>query len=81
MLDVFNTDRVGTPITEEERIQIEKEIVEMRAALDPAALKIEALSLSNITGLEWDTSWVAVAIGVDIWGYEETLRTGVVAAW
>lgn len=81
MLDIFTTDRVGTPITAEERVEIEKEIVKMRAALDPEALKIQALSLSDVTGSTWDTSWVAVAIGADIWGYEETLRTGVVAAW
>jgi hypothetical protein len=81
MLDIFTTDRVGTPITAQERVEIEKEIVKMRAALDPEALKIQALSLSNTTGFACDTSWVAVALGADIWGYEETLRTGVVAAW
>ena len=44
MLDIFTTDRVGTPITAQERVEIEKEIVKMRAALDPEALKIQALS-------------------------------------
>lgn len=80
-MNIFTDERVGTPITEEECVELEKELVEMRARLEPEALRIEALSLSDATGLTWDTAWVAVAIGADIWGYEETLRTGVVAAW
>lgn len=47
MLDIFTFDRVGTPITEEERTKIEQELDALRASLtDTASLQREAAHLT-----------------------------------
>jgi hypothetical protein len=82
MLDIFTFDRVGTPITEEERTKIEQELDALRVSLtDTASLQREAAHLTEITGIQWSTEWVVITIEADIWGHEETLRTGVVTVW
>ncbi|QHR65568.1 hypothetical protein nepoznato_119 [Escherichia phage nepoznato] len=82
MLNVFTTDRVGTPITEEERAEITKELEDLyRVFSDEESIKKDAEKMTDLLGFTWSPEWTAVALSADIWGYEETLRTGVVAAW
>lgn len=81
-MSIFTTERIGTPITEEERIEVARELANLHVALtDKTSIQREAAHLTEITGIQWGAEWVVITIEADIWGHEETLRTGLVAVW
>lgn len=79
---IFVIERIGTPITQEERVYIEKELADITAFLaDDEAIDKEVESC-KADGLESFDRWLVITCAeADAWGMNETLKTGIVHSW
>lgn len=81
-MNIFIDERRGTPITQEEREWIEKEIRELEAyRADEDALAAEAQSMGEEGMSAFDRDVIVMCIDADIFGMKRTLEQGRVILW
>lgn len=81
-MNIFIDERRGTPITQEEREWIEKEIRELEAyRLDEDQLAKDAQSYREEGMSAFDRSVIIMCIDADIYGMKRTLDQGRVILW
>ncbi len=81
-MNIFIDERRGTPITEEEREWIEKEIREMeeyRADEDQLAKDAQSYFEDGMSAFNRDV--IIMCIDADIYGMKRTLQEGRVILW
>lgn len=81
-MNIFIDERRGTPITQEEREWIEKEIRELEAyRLDEDQLAKDAQSYREEGMSAFDRNVIIMCIDADIYGMKRTLDQGRVILW
>ena len=81
-MNIFIDERRGTPITQEEREWIEREIRELEAyRADEDALAAEAQSMREEGMSAFDRSVIIMCIDADIYGMKRTIDQGRVILW
>lgn len=81
-MNIFIDERRGTPITQEEREWIEKEIRELEAyRADEDALAAEAQSMREEGMSAFDRDVIIMCIDADIYGMKRTIEQGCVILW
>ena len=81
-MNIFIDERRGTPITQEEREWIEKEIRELEAyRLDEDQLAKDAQSYREEGMSAFDRDVIIMCIDADIYGMKRTLDQGRVILW
>jgi len=76
--DVFTPERMGTPITEQERVAIYESLREMEAwAADEEWIKRDVESWIELVG-SWDRSLTVMCLDHDLNMLRSTLATGIV---
>lgn len=81
-MNIFIDERRGTPITEEERGWIEKEISELEAyRADEEQLAAEAISWQEDGLTSFDRDVLVMCIDADIYGMKRTLQEGRIILW
>lgn len=81
-MNIFVEGRQGTPISAEEREWIESELLKLKAYReDYEQIDKDVLSCQEDGLTSFDRSVIIQCTDADIWGMEQTLKAGVVAAW
>lgn len=81
-MNIFIDERLGTPITQEEREWIEKEVRQLEEyRADEGKLSAEVVSCHECGLTSFDRDLVVLCIDADIYGMKRTLELGRVVLW
>lgn len=77
-MNIFTFNRIGTALTPEERIDLEREIVETELCYSPESIAASIVSMSGLVGY-WSSEIETQCLDHDLHFMKETLRTGIIS--